>query len=169
MGLRSPAAALRATDPQSRRIDVILDADRGARAASKSNASGSTPSGRSQRAIWPCGAGDMTALFGTRALPGHTSRVVPQNARKVQRPARAFRSCKSCPSALWRSIRGQRVSTVGRQRPFDVVSSGRSTGLWHRQASIGCFRDFDPANGRRPTSAVPRKPVGGDAIFRPIG
>jgi hypothetical protein len=28
------------------------------------------------------------------------------------------------------------------------------------------LRDFDPANGRRPMSAVPRKPVGGDAIFR---
>ena len=55
---------------------------------------------------------------------------------------------------------------MGRLRPFDVGSSGRSTGLWHRQASSGCFRDLDPANGRRPTSAVPRKPVGGDAIFR---
>ncbi len=28
------------------------------------------------------------------------------------------------------------------------------------------LRDFDPANGRRPMSAVPCKPVGGDAIFR---
>ena len=60
-----------------------------------------------------------------------------------------------------------RVAATGRQCPFAVVSSGRSTGLWHRQASSGCFRDFDPANGRRPMSAVPRKPVGGDAIFRP--
>ena len=60
----------------------------------------------------------------------------------------------------------KRTSAPGRQCQFDVVSSGRSTGLWRRQASSGCFRDFDPANGRRPTSAVPRKPVSGDAIFR---
>ncbi len=60
---------------------------------------------------------------------------------------------------------GSRMTGLGRQCPFDVVSSGRSAGLWHRQASNSCFRDFDPANGRRPMSAVPCKPVGGDAIL----
>jgi hypothetical protein len=73
-----------------------------------------------------------------------------------RRPAGSFVAARS----------GQRMSVQGRLRPFDVVSSGRSTSLWHRQASSGCFRDFDPANGRRPTSEVPRKPVVGGAIFR---
>ena len=67
---------------------------------------------------------------------------------------------------LLESISTAPPAARGRLRPFDVVSSGRSTDLWQRQPSRGCFRDFDRANGRRPTSAVPRKPVGGDAIFR---
>jgi hypothetical protein len=69
------------------------------------------------------------------------------------------------PKWTGRSPRKPPQAAVGRQRQFDVVSSGRSTGLWHRQGSSGCFRDFDPASGRRPMSAVPRKPDGGDAIF----
>jgi hypothetical protein len=58
------------------------------------------------------------------------------------------------------------TAAAGRLRLFGVVSSGRSAGLWHRQASTGCFLNFDPATGRRPMSAVPCKPVGGHAIFR---
>jgi hypothetical protein len=54
----------------------------------------------------------------------------------------------------------------GLLRLFGVVSSRRSTGLWHRRASSGCFRDFDPTNGRGPMSAAPQKAVGSDAIFR---
>ena len=84
-------------------------------------------------------------------------------------------SCSVSARQAWHSViakggfrasnRKRRSTGLGRQRQFDVVSSGRSTGLWHRQGSSGCFRDFDPASGRRPMSAVPRKPDGGDAIF----
>ena len=51
---------------------------RSARTASKRKASGSTPLGRSQRAIGPWDTGDMSALFATQALPGAHERVVPQ-------------------------------------------------------------------------------------------
>ena len=97
-----------------------------------------------------------------RGLPADLKRGPRDNRTCLRQAGYSQRLSVRCRA----SSSEQRTSQKGRLRPFDVVSSGRSTSLWHRQASSGCFRDFDPANGRRPTSAVPRKPVVGGAIFR---
>ena len=100
-------------------------------------------------------AGLHAAVFNVVGSSAHSGSAATL-ADGLDDPKVCFRACNP----------GARVTARGRQCPFDVVRSGRSTGLWYRQASSGRFRDFDPANGRRPASAVPRKPVGGDAVLR---
>lgn len=115
------------------------------------------------RQVMACGRRGGVAAHASRSRPRVTT---------APRTCRSRRWSSSRQASNYRLTAGRFVrptSAGGRQCPFAVVSSGRSTGLRCRQASSGRFRDFDFANGRQPASAVPCKPVVGEAIFWQLG